>query len=148
MTIYAGDAPSLGSNAQLVAYHPTWLQLHGTEVVFCFWLVVVLGAALAVWKYRAALLNKSRYRLATPLSRLGFTIIVCALCVFAASWLGALADGAGDRFYRTVLTFDGYAYYWWQHAGRWAIGAALVGAWLTWAYRPTVGRLIQWIRHG
>jgi hypothetical protein len=146
MTIYAGDAT--GSSQVIYVPPPSWLQAHGSLLVFCVWLVILTGLLLLVWKYRARLFDADRYQLNSPVSRLGFVVLVGASVVFAASWLGALADDDGHRFYRTVMTFDGYAYRWWQQAGRWAIVLAGIGAVLAWAYRPTLGRLLDWIRHG
>lgn len=113
-----------------------------------FFCAVFLLAAYMLWRFwrRAALFMVSRLTL--PANRAGFALLVACCGAFAVALLMAASDGDGGRFLTRVLDPGERPYDTYDYLGRYSIGGGVLGAWLAWAYEPTFGRLIRWIKKG
>ncbi|MFY1029123.1 hypothetical protein [Pseudomonas asiatica] len=89
-------------------------------------------------------------RLRTPLNRIGFTLLCFGLALVVVSFLFSYEryGWAGRQFADLETLFLDRAHRWWQTGIRYGSGIAVVGAWLAWAYEPTGGRLLRWIKTG
>ncbi len=89
-------------------------------------------------------------KLRDPVNRLGFTLLcfgtvliaISFLCTFRIAW-----DGGWHVADFEKLFIDG-SRYWWQTGIRLGVVLAVAGAWMAWAFEPTIGKLLRWIRTG
>lgn len=150
MTIYTdGLIINKGGNQALSqAIEMPWYKIYGDEIVFSIWLSIFVFIALLVYKKRQSIVSLCTVKLEEPVNRAGFFILVAGAASIAVS-VGWHAFSGGYRDYMS-LTFDldQRAYYGWQWLGRVGLFAMIAGAWLAWAYQPTLGRILRWIRHG
>ncbi len=89
-------------------------------------------------------------KLRDPVNRLGFTLLCFGAFLIVVSFLSTYKGygWSGLRFADLETLFIDRSRYWWQTGIR--LGAVLVvaGAWMAWAFEPTIGKLLRWIRTG
>lgn len=84
-------------------------------------------------------------KLEKPINKIGFTIFVIGFVGLVCSMGWWYSDGGYRNYWDATFDFGRRAYYGWQTLGRFSAFALLVGALLTWAYEPTIGRWIKWV---
>ena len=88
--------------------------------------------------------------LSTPINRLGFVVLCAGAVITIVSFLGSYESyGWSGRHFASIerLFFD-RALDWWQTGVRWGVCLTIIGAWMAWAFEPTIGKLWKWIKTG
>lgn len=151
MTVYAGNPPD--SDAALAAAVKAyiarpWYQVYSDQIFFVAVLAALLALIFIGYRIKKRMQTNSLVLLREPVNRAGFSLLIVSIGAFTMALLMAASDGDGGRFLARVLDPGQRSYDTYDYLGRYSLFGALVGAWLAWAYEPTIGRLIRWIKNG